>query len=122
MNREWLGNIVASKDQHELIGMYSITYLDKGYNQGIQRGNLFDAVRINKVDDPEDVTVFGEKGTLILPDIPIGTLLILDSRPDTSTAVVLSAREVIYNGIYLKGLSWVEPPEIIKSLAQCPIE
>jgi hypothetical protein len=122
MNKEWLDNIVTTKDQHELVGQYSIVYLDKGYNQGIQKGNLFDIVKINIVDDPEDETVFKGKGTLILPDISVGCLMVLDSRPDTSTAIVLSAKEVMYNGIYIKGLSWIEPPDIIKTLARCPLE
>jgi len=136
---ELIGNIVAVKDQQEFIGQYSIVYLDRGFNHGIRRGNVFEAVRIKKIYDPELNSVAdtvkeffkASSGAEIykkltrkthLFDIPLGKIMILESRPDTATALVLSSKENFPTGTFIKGLSWVETPDFLSAKPSCPIE
>jgi hypothetical protein len=49
----------------------------------------------------------------------VGKLLILDSRPDTSLGIVLLSKEELELGAFVKGMSWVEPPDFIASLPSC---
>jgi len=42
------GNIVALKEDRRIIGAGSVVYLDSGFKDGIQRGQVFDAIRITK--------------------------------------------------------------------------
>ncbi|MBW1863626.1 MAG: LysM peptidoglycan-binding domain-containing protein [Deltaproteobacteria bacterium] len=128
MNREFLGNIVAAKNQHILISQTSIVYIDKGFNQGVKRGNLLEVVKINLVPNPDpkektkSVDDWHSHNTIILPDIPIGRLLVLESRPDTSTALVITAAQSFSSGVYIKDLSWDETPDFLSSMTRCPIE
>lgn len=116
MDKPLLGNIVAAQDQRNIIGMNMVVYLDQGYDQGVQRGNMFQAVRTNLVPDPD------EKGVLILPDIPIGTIMVLESRPKTATAIVLSAKEEFPAGTYVKALSWAKMPDLLTRMPSCSTE
>lgn len=121
-DENFLGNIVAVKDQLQLCAEGNIVYLNKGFNQGVQRGNLFEVVNTNIVPDPEDKSIFTNPDLLILPDIPIGIILVLESRPATATAVVVHANKTIHNGAYIKGLSEDRQSEFMPSLPKCPIE
>ena len=57
-----------------------------------------------------------------LYEFPIGKLMVVESRPNSSTAVVLSASEDLYPGTFVKGFSWSETPEFLKNLSTCPLE
>ncbi|MBW2610141.1 MAG: LysM peptidoglycan-binding domain-containing protein [Deltaproteobacteria bacterium] len=124
INKEILGNIVAAKDQQQLISKHSIVYIDKGLNHGVQRGNIFEVANINIVNDPEpeDKKYYGWQYKLILPDVVIGKIMVLESRPETSTALVISTKEGLSIGSYIKDLSWKETPEVLSNMAHCPIE
>jgi hypothetical protein len=52
----------------------------------------------------------------------VGRLIILDSRPDTSLAMVLSCSEELELGVFVKGISWVEPPDFLTSLPSCALQ
>jgi len=114
-------NIVSSQYQQQLINQYSVVYLDRGFSHGVQRGNLFDIVKTHVVPDPVNKNLLVIKET-ILPEIPIGMLLILESGQDTSTGIVLSAKENIPIGAFVKALSWEDKPEIFLELPSCPME
>lgn len=122
-DKEFLGNIVSVKEDI-IIRRYSVVYIDRGFNHGIRRGNMFEVVKSNilRSPDPADEDQQGFRYNMILPDIPIGIIMILESRPETSTALVLQAKEDIPRGAYIKNLPWVEPPEILSSFAECPID
>jgi hypothetical protein len=119
-----VGNIVATQDERSLIGTNRIVYLDHGFNHGVRRGNIFEVVRTHIVRDPEksDVDFISKPRSVILPDIPIGTIMVLESRPDTSTALVIAADEEVLVGNYVKGLSWVETPDLFSTIPTCPTE
>jgi len=117
------GNIVAAKDDRQLISRSSIVYIDRGFNQGIERGNLFDVVKTHIVYDPEKKKVWNER-KMELPTIKIGVIMILESRPDTAAGLVISAKEDLPVGASIKEISWEEneKPEFLSHLSSCDIE
>jgi hypothetical protein len=121
LNKNVLANIVASKDQVNLIGSNQIVYIDLGLNNGIDRGHLFEVVEGNVVPDPNpERSISSSK--IILPDRRLGKIMVLDARADTSTAVVLSATEDFSIGIYITNLSWAEMPDSLSRITSCPVE
>jgi hypothetical protein len=124
MGEPLVGNIVAAQDDRHLVASRRVVYLDHGFNDGVRRGNIFEVVRINIVRDPVKgkMDFISKPRSVILPDIPIGTLIVLESRPDTSTAVVISANEEFHIGTYVKGLSFVETPDFFATIPTCPTE
>jgi hypothetical protein len=58
----------------------------------------------------------------ILYESSVGKLIVLDSRPDTSVAAVLTSTEELRVGAFLKGISWIEPPDFIVSLPSCVVK
>ena len=139
------GNIVALKEDRRIIGAGSVVYLDAGFKDGIQRGQVFDVVRITKIPSPDlrrnnfDEIVNEVSSTLTkheyladfwkdlcegkkLYDWPVGKLMIVESRPDSSTAIVLSSSEDFSKGAFIKGYSWSETPEFLMNLPSCTLE
>lgn len=88
--------IVASKDQFELEGQYSVVYINQGYKHGFERGNLFAVV--TRMETP------GTSGA-DLPDLVLGYLIIVESRLETATAVVLNAKKDFPNGTIIKAVN-----------------
>jgi hypothetical protein len=127
INKELMGNIVAAKDQRGIIGQFSIVYLDRGFKHGVRRGNLFEVVEVRTIPykDPkariEKMTDYLDK-KISLPGVILGKIVVLESRPDTATAVVVSGKENFPNGSTVRGLSWVETPKFLFALPTCPIE
>jgi len=117
------GKIVAAKDERQLISRHSIVYIDQGFNHGIERGNLFNVVKTHIVYDPEKKKTWNER-KMELPPIKIGVVMILESRPDTAAALVISAKENIPIGASIKEISWEEKekPESLSHLPSCDIE
>jgi len=140
-HEEVVTNIVASKEQQNLIAQHSVVYLDQGLDQGIRRGQLFQIVNLKKINDPD---FEGENFTEIAKELcqthslaeiykkythettlyeyPLGAMIIVESRPRTSTAVVLSTTEHFYNGAFVKSLSWEAPPNVVSKMKRCAIE
>ena len=117
-------NIAAVRDDKELIGQFSVVYIDRGFNHGIRRGALFEAVKRRVIPSPKRKigTLYATREKLVLPDVVLGTLIILESRPDTATAFVLSSKENFTKGAFIKGLSWVERPEFMSLMPACPLQ
>jgi hypothetical protein len=88
--------VVASKDQFELEGQYSVVYINQGYKQGLKRGNLFAIVTRMETS----VTNGAD-----LPDLVLGYLIIVESRLETATAVVLNAKKDFPNGTMIKAVN-----------------
>ena len=139
------GNIVATKDQHSVIGQYSVVYMDSGFNNGIHRGHVFEVVRLKKILSTDfereslkeimDKIVQGLPKEAYLVDFwkklreekviyetPVGTIMVVESRPDTATAIVLTSSEEMANGAFVKGTSWVKAPEFLFGIPSCTIE
>ena len=88
--------IVASKDEFELEGQYSVVYINQGYKHGFERGNLFAIVT--------RMEATGTSGA-DLPDLVLGYLIIVESRLETATAVVLNAKKDFPNGTTIKAVN-----------------
>ena len=139
------GNIVALKDNRKIVGGGTVVYLDAGFKDGIQRGQVFDVVRITSIAAPafrlgNFEAIVNEVGTTLskheylvdfwkelnegtkLYDYTVGKLMVVEARPVSSTAIVLSSSEDLYTGAYLKGYSWSETPEFLRNLPFCPLE
>jgi len=118
-----LANIVAAKDQRKLIGKYDIVYLNQGQHQSIERGQLFEIFKPNYAENPDpiDKNIF-KKHTLVLPDISLGFLLVIDTRPDTATAVILTIKEPSALGTYIKSRSWDDHQDLLLGLQTCTLD
>ena len=139
------GNIVATYDNRRMVGRSTIVYLDSGFKDGVQTGGIFDLIRIHKlptIDTKHDswevisreiLDTFSKAEYLAdfwkkiedgktLYESSVGKLLILDSRPDTSLGIVLLSKEELEVGAFVKGMSWVEPPDFLISLPSCAVQ
>jgi hypothetical protein len=112
IDREVLGNIVAVQHDMQIVGQYSVVYIDQGFNEGIRRGDLF------KVIEPRP----SPGRNVDLPDRVLGAIMVLDSRPETASALVLSSKHEFPNGAYIKGLYYVETPTFLSLLPSCSVE
>jgi len=139
------GNIVATKSMSQIIGKYSVVYLDSGFQDGIQRGHVFEVIKLHKAP-----TIDYKRATLreivdkIVEDLPkeqylvdlwqrltegdviyetaVGRLIVVETRPHTSTAVVLSSLEELSQGDLIRGTSWQEAPDYLTGMPLCSIE
>ncbi len=122
-NKDILANIVVGANDQNLLHEHSIVYMNKGSNAGVRIGNIFEIRIGNVVKDPKpDKALSFYKEQVVLPDRVIGRVLVIDTYPDTATAIVLSATEPVEAGAYLKNVSWSQTPDFILSKASCPIE
>jgi len=123
---KFVDNIVAARDDMTVLGELSIVYLDRGFDQGIRKGNLFEIVKKNvfpkETRKSQAVDELFSEGTIVFPDTRIGTMLIVDARPDTSTAVILSASDIFSLGTYIKGgFTPLEKTLSLSLLPTCPM-
>ena len=89
-------SIVATKDQFELEGQYSVVYINRGYKHGFERGNLF------AIETRMEAT--GTSGA-DLPGLVLGYLIIVESRLETATGVVLNSKKDFPNGTMIKAVN-----------------
>jgi hypothetical protein len=87
--------VVAAKDLSQVIGQFSVVYMNHGHTHGVHRGNLFQIVTRGGSDQPE------EPG---LPDQVLGYLLVVEARPTTSTGFVITAKREFSSGVMLKAI------------------
>lgn len=128
--------VVATKDQLKILGENSIVYLDQGSNDGIDQGNLFEVFQVTTMSDTDCADgrnildemktassldeLFGKtEDETPLFDRTLGTVLILEARPDTATGIVLSMKEFFANGASLRALSWDGPKDLIPRCPRC---
>jgi hypothetical protein len=111
-------HIAAVKDQLTLIGQFGVVYLPVGYVDGIKKGNLFEILEKREV---RPVYPSHQK-RVALPERVLGHLLVLESRPDSSTAVVVAVKENIAKGTIVKGLNWIQVPDFFSELQNCVLE
>jgi hypothetical protein len=118
-----LANIIAGANNRNLFHRYSIVYMDKGTDSGVKKGNVFEIRMGNIVKDPKpEKTIKLYEELVVLPDRVLGRILVIDTYPDSATAIVLSATDPVEAGAYLKNVSWTETPDYILSTPNCPIE
>jgi len=107
-----------------VIGADSVVYINKGFTDGVQRGHILQIVKAHILPDPDErqEIVLETEPKIILPDIPVGLLLVVESRPDSSTGVVIRSDENIKRGYYVKTYHWDEIPNILQRLKRCDLQ
>lgn len=123
INKSVAGHVVATQDETSILATSAVVYIDCGLDKGIQKGHLFQVIREHVVPDP-DAKGFRltKKPELILPDVHLATILVLESRRKTATAVVVSSEEDFPVGSPINALSWSGEPEILSKIATCSLE
>jgi hypothetical protein len=80
------GTILRSEERTEVMGEYSIAFIDKGSRDGVVEGQQFHVfnqqrLKLNARD----------KETTLLPPEEVGTLLVLHTEQNTATVLVLAS-------------------------------
>jgi len=110
-------SILASKDNLDLHGQYSVVYIDSGFKEGVMRGNIFEAIEERASHtDPE------KKEIVSLPPTILGRILILATTENTSTGVVFWAAKNFTNGVTIKPVLWQDQYRELAHLPHCAIE
>lgn len=95
--------IVATKDLLQIIGQFAVVYLDAGQDSGVGRGNLFEVLKERKG----------------LPELVIAYILVLDSRPQSASGVVVEAKEHFFSGAKLRAIDWEKAPHYLSAIPPC---
>ncbi len=78
------GRIIRSEENSQIFGDHFIAFIDRGQNNGIERGQSFSVYQQKQaLTNPEDKT-----SLVTLPPVEIGTLLVLRAEPETSTVLI----------------------------------
>jgi len=85
--------VVAAKNLSQVLGQFSVLYMDHGLRDGVRRGNLFRILSPVQTEPSKDAP---------LPDEALGYVLALDARPRTSTGLVMTAKREFYPGTMLQ--------------------
>lgn len=138
VEKEVRGIIAAVERELEIAGKFSIVYLDCGADKGLKPGHLLEIVKIKNIPDPDAPVFFTEEWLLdqfkaktipelferlsresALYELPIGQMIVLDVKADTSTALILMAEEHIPKGFFFRGIPGTDRPEFLSSLPAC---
>lgn len=109
--------VIASKDRLNLLGQYSVVYMDAGNEKGIQRGYIFKAI-----EERESLLNSKTKEKISLPPVIMGKILILSVREHTSTGVVFWSSKEFTKGVKITPHTWEENQYELGSLPTCVIE
>ena len=106
-------HIFAAKNLDQMIGQWSVVYLADGYRHGIRRGNVFEIIEKRRRD---------EMGKASFSEAFVGYLLVIESRPESASAVVISARREFASGATVRSIEWETAGKLISRLAECPLK
>jgi len=87
------GYVVAAKEGKIGLGQNDLIYIDLGEQDGLEPGNLLYLTRTRK---PSELVV--EKTDLKLPDVLLGSAVVLDTGQQTASALVIKTVGAIYLG------------------------
>ena len=83
-DRELSGTILTGGDGQLALGQYDLIHVDLGARHGLATGNLLHLSR------PRQATQHAlQEETLTLPDVLLGSAVVVDTRPETATALIL---------------------------------
>lgn len=139
------GNIIALKENYQVVGQYSVVYLDSGFKDGVKQGSVFDLVKIITVPSPNlqrdsfeeiaaEITEKLSKEEYLadfwrnlqegetIYEHSVGKIIVVEARADSSTAVVLQSSQEMGKGAFVKGLSWVDIPDFLSLMPSCSLE
>ena len=84
------GYIVATKLDKMGVGITDIVYIDKGWEDGVHAGNVFEVYQIPEIEKKTwyQIGSIGLEKTPLLPDV-LGELKIVKTEKRTATAVIV---------------------------------
>ena len=93
------GYIVATKLDKIGVGITDIVYIDKGWEDGVHAGNVFEVYQIPEIEKKNwyQIGSIGLEKTPLLPDV-LGELKIVKTEERTATAVIVQNNYDIHVG------------------------
>ena len=88
--KEMSGMIISTASHRELLGPSEVLFIDLGESNGLMVGNLLTLTRPRKATDLAPVKKRGETA-LVYPEELIGYALVVETNPETATAVILKS-------------------------------
>ncbi|MBC8284776.1 MAG: hypothetical protein H8E32_13250 [Nitrospinae bacterium] len=84
------GYIVATKGDRIGVGITDIVYIDKGWEDGVRSGDVFEVYHIPEIVEKPwyQVKSFGLKKTPLLPDV-LGEIKVVSTQKHTATATIV---------------------------------
>jgi hypothetical protein len=104
--------IVGVKESQDLIGQYTVVYLDKGYHHGVRRGHVFEVIARRPLS--------GSAGGAA--EVMLGHLLIVEARPDTATGVIMSTDKELFKNTMIRSVDWERAKQAFTRLPRCTLE
>ncbi len=91
--QELSGTLIEAQDGRLALSQYDVIYVDLGTDDGLQVGNLLNISR------PRDASALILKNkNLKLPDVLLGSALVIETQARTAAALVLKVTEPLYRG------------------------
>lgn len=87
------GCVISSATDQMSLGSYDLLYFDVGAADGLEPGHIVYLSRERKTTEKALV-----KSDLELPDVLLGSALVLETREHTSAAMILKSRESVFVG------------------------
>jgi len=91
--RENWGYVIAAGEGKIALSQFDVIFVDLGAAEGLETGNMLYISRERKATE----LAFGQE-ELQLPDVLLGTAVVLETRPHTSAALILKSANSIYRG------------------------
>jgi hypothetical protein len=96
-DRELNGTVVTNLNNRHGIVQFDVCFIDKGVMDGVEVGDSFWVM-----DPGKDVRGYGKKRDVSIPDRKIGSLVVLFTGKNTSTALVTESEGPFYAGAPVK--------------------
>lgn len=87
------GYVIAARDGKISLGQSDILYIDLGKQDGLESGNL---LYLTRTRQPSELVL--EQTQLTLPDVLLGSAVVLESGQQTATALILKVVEAVFVG------------------------
>ena len=97
------GYIVSTKLDKIGVGITDIVFIDKGWEDGVHAGNVFEVYQIPEIEKKTwyQIGSIGLEKTLLLPDV-LGELKIVKTEKRTATAVIVKNKYDIQVGYKIR--------------------
>ncbi len=86
------GVLLDDQEGKIAISQYDTIFIDMGSEDGLQVGNLLNISR------PRQASALGLKTELQLPEVLLGSAIVLETRPKTAAALVLKSADPLFRG------------------------
>lgn len=91
--RELNGVLLTANDDKIALGQHDVIYVDLGSADGLEAGNML------YISRPRQATELGlQQEDIRLPDVLLGSAVVLDTRPHTASALVLKLADAVFRG------------------------